>query len=70
MANMKVGKNKYWYKNFRMSKSTDKKLRAAKKKINKTWDGTFLELLEAYNQKNTEQTFAKRRNYKAKITNL
>ena len=39
----------YFYKNFRMTKTTAKKLIVVKKNIKKTWNKTFLELIEAYN---------------------
>ena len=51
MSNIKIGKKEYWYRNFRMSKSTDQKLKKAKKKIGKNWDGVFLTLLDSFNKK-------------------
>lgn len=52
MAFMKVKGHEYWFRNYRMSQDTDKKLKAIKKKVDKNWDGTFRAMIEAFNQTN------------------
>jgi len=39
----------YYYKSFRMTKTTDKKLNVVKKKMGKKWNEVFIELIKAYN---------------------
>ncbi len=52
MTTSKVGKKKYWYRNYRIHKTTDQKLESIKKKIGKTWDGVFREMAEAWEKAN------------------
>ena len=39
-------KYNYWFRTFRINKSTDKKLTRLKKKSGKTWDGFFGDVIE------------------------
>lgn len=54
MANIKMGGKNYWYRNFRMTKVTDKKLRKIKAKVGKNWNGTFEELIKIFNEARKE----------------
>lgn len=49
MGYKKVGNKRYWYRNYRVRKETDEELEKIKKKFNKTWDGTFKELIKKFN---------------------
>lgn len=51
---MIVKGKKYYYKNFRMEKSTAKKLNALKKKAGLKWDFIFREFIKLYNDKHVK----------------
>lgn len=51
MANIKVAGRDYWYRNYRMKRSTDKKLNKIKKRVGKNWNGTFEEIIKEFNKK-------------------
>ena len=49
---VKIGRKKYWYRTYRISKNTDRKLKQVKKQMNKNWNGVFIDLIETFNQLN------------------
>lgn len=55
MSFQKFKEKTYFYRNYRMSPDTDKKLKAVKKKIDNKWDKVFRILVENFNQSNLKK---------------